>query len=726
MPRILPICGTPERKWRSHLLQDDKLSKPRNTSHPDNDPMKIELRNREMSWLSFNGRVLQEAADPTVPLLERVTFLGIFSSNLDEFFRVRVAFLTRLAQVGKPARKVLDADPKKILKDIQRLVLKQQADFEDLYQQILRELAHENICIIDETQLSDEQAAFVKHYVQQNVRPVLIPLMINHLSHFPDLKDHAIYLAVCLSATPRTKKPQYALIEVPTDILPRFVILPSSEDKNYIILLDDVIRYGLKDIFSMFRFTHLEAYTIKLTRDAELDIDDDLSESYLRKIAKSLKQRKFGTPVRFVYDSQMPEHLLRFLTRKLKLQALESSLIPGGKYHNFKDFMTFPRIGAPRLRYPPWPALPHRDFAQKKSLFTAMEKRDVLLHYPYQSFDSLIDLLREAAIDPQVTSIQMTLYRVATQSQVINALINAAKNGKRVTVVMELQARFDEAHNVRWAQTLQEEGVRVIDAVPGLKVHAKLLLITRRAQKKSRLYATVGTGNFNETTAQLYSDHSLFTTDTRITTEVKKVFEFLEKNYQRGAFRHLLVSPFNMRRQLIRCIDREIKQARRGEEASILLKANNLDDRQLIKKLYDASQAGVEIRLMIRGMFALIPGIKGMSDHIRATGTVDRFLEHSRVFVFGAGGAGAYYLSSADCMRRNFDQRVEVACPIYDPDLQQEISDFLEIHWRDNVKARILNEKLDNPYNTFPSSPRVRAQEQLYTYFQQRAGVRGA
>ena len=685
--------------------------------------MKTELRNREISWLSFNGRVLQEAADPTVPLLERVTFLGIFSSNLDEFFRVRVAFLTRLAQVGKQARKVIGADPKHILKEIQRIVLKQQTDFEEIYQQLLRELAEENIYIIDETQLSEDQAAFVKDYVQQNVRPVLIPLMINQLSHFPYLKDHAIYLAVCLSSTHTPKKLQYALIEVPTDILPRFVILPSSEDKHSIILLDDVIRYGLKDIFSTFKFTNVEAYTIKLTRDSELEIDEDLLESYMRKISKGLKKRKFGTPVRFVYDSQMPEHLLRLLTRKMKLQELDSSLIPGGRYHNFKDFMTFPRIGPPRLRYPLSPVLPHRHFARKNSVFAVMEKRDVLLHYPYQSFDYLIDLLREAAIDPRVTSIQMTLYRVARQSQVINALINAAKNGKQVTVVMELQARFDEADNVRWAQTLQEEGVRVIDTVPGLKVHAKLLLVTRKGRKQSRLYATVGTGNFNETTASLYSDHSLFTTDTRITAEVKKVFEFLEKNYQRGAFRHLLVSPFNMRRKLLACIDREIKQARRGEEAYIILKANNLDDRQLIKKLYDASQAGVEIRLMIRGMFSLIPGIKGMSEHIRATCIVDRFLEHSRVFVFCAGGDEAYYLSSADCMRRSFDQRVEVACPIYDPDLRQEIKDYLDIQWRDNVKARILNAKLDNTYNTFPSSPRVRAQEQLYTYFQQQAGV---
>jgi polyphosphate kinase len=684
--------------------------------------MKARFRNREISWLSFNGRVLQEAADPTVPLLERVRFLGIFSSNLDEFFRVRVAFLKRLVEVGKPAQQVVGDDPQKVLKKIHRIVLQQQADFEAVYRQILQELAQENIYIIDERQLTDEQAAFVKSYVQQKVRPVLIPLMINQLSQFPALKDHAIYLAVCLSSKHDAAKTDYALIELPTNVLSRFLILPKNGDKEYVILLDDVIRHCLPDIFSIFNFDHFAAYTIKLTRDAELDIEDNLAESYLQKIAKSLRQRKFGTPVRFVYDCEMPEHLWRFLIKRMKLHKAESNFIPGGRYHNFKDFMDFPQIGPARLRYLPLIPLSHKEIDQRKSVFNAMDKRDILLHYPYQSFDHLIDLLREAAIDPQVTSIKMTLYRVAKHSQVINALINAAKNGKMVTGVMELQARFDEEHNVQWAQTLQEEGVRVIESVPGLKVHAKLLLITRMVQKKHRLYATIGTGNFNETTAKIYSDHSLFTTDTRITAEVQKVFDFLEKNYRRGMFRHLLVSPFNMRRQLIRCINREIKHAQRGNEAYIILKVNNLADQQLIKKLYEASQAGVEIKLMVRGMFALIPEVEGLSDHIHATCIVDRFLEHSRLMVFGAGGQAVYYLSSADCMGRNFDQRVEVACPIYDQNIQQEIRDFLHMQWQDNVKTRILDEKLDNHYQRFPYNKKLRAQEKLYEYCAARDG----
>jgi polyphosphate kinase len=653
--------------------------------------MKTELRNREISWLSFNGRVLQEAADASVPLLERVTFLGIFSSNLDEFFRVRVAVLKRLAQLGKPVRQMIGDDPKKILKKIHRIVLRQQADFEDIYQHILQELAQAHIYIIDETQLTDEQEAYVKTYVRQNVRPVLTPLMINHLADLPELKDHAIYLAVCLSHQCDQETADYALIEVPTEVLPRFLVLPSDTDNYFIILLED--------------------------------INDDVAESYIRKISNSLRQRKFGMPVRFVYDSDMPEHLLRFLVKKLKLRKADSNFIPGGKYHNFKDFMHFPRVGDADLRYPPLVPLPRQEFAPDTSMFQDIEKRDILLHYPYHAFDYLIDLLREAAIDPHVTHIKMTLYRVARHSQVVNALINAANNGKIVTVVMELQARFDEAHNVRMAHALQEEGVRVIDGVPGLKVHAKLLLITRKVRKKTVLYASIGTGNFNETTAKVYTDHSLFTTDTRLTSEVKKVFAFLENNYKHTTFQHLLVSPFNMRQKLIRLINREIKQAQRGHAAYIILKTNNLEDRQLIKKLYAASQAGVDVRLMVRGMFSLIPGVKEMSERIHASCIVDRFLEHSRLMVFCAGGAEAYYLSSADWMRRNMDNRVEVACPLYDPNLQQEVKDYLDIQWRDTGKARILNQKLDNQYHTLPDGEKIRAQEALYTYFKAQSGI---
>ncbi len=678
--------------------------------------MKTELRSREISGLAFNGRVLQEAADVTVPLLERMRFLGIFSSNLDEFYRVRVAVLKRLAQLGKQTKKVVGDDPKKILKQIRTMVRRQQTHFEEVYQQIVQELTRENIYIIDEKQLSEAQESYVKNYVRQEVRPLLIPLMINQLSKFPVLKDHAVYFAVCLSSQPRTHQTEYALIELPTDVLSRFLILPKVEDKHYIILLDDVIRYCLPDIFSIFDFDHLEAYTIKLTRDAELDIEDDLWESNIQKISKSLKQRKFGTPVRFVYDSEIPDHLLQFLIKRMKLNKADSNFIPGARYHNFKDFISFPRIGHPHLQYTPLSPLPHKELEQRKSLFRALERKDVLLHYPYQSFEYLIDLLREASIDPQVTSLHMTLYRVAKHSQVINALINAAKNGKKVTVMMELQARFDEAHNVHLAQALQEEGVRVIDGIPGLKVHAKLLLITRKVQKHARLYAAISTGNFNETTAKLYSDHCLFTTDDRITTEVQKVFDFLDKTHQRGTFRHLLVSPFNMRRQLVQGINREIKNAQHGKEAYIIAKVNNLEDKQLIRKLYEASQAGVEIKLMVRSMFSLIPEVKGMSERIQAICIVDRFLEHSRLLVFCAGGEEAYYISSGDWMRRNLDNRVEVTCPIYDKNLQQEIKYFLDLQWQDNVKARILDRKLDNQYRTASSNKRVRAQEKMYEY----------
>ncbi|MGQ4807260.1 Polyphosphate kinase [Candidatus Entotheonellaceae bacterium PAL068K] len=683
--------------------------------------MKVKFRNREISWLSFNARVLQEATDPTVPLLERLRFLGIFSANLDEFFRVRVAVLKRLAQVGKPARKMIGDDPNKILSKLQRIVLKQQADFEAIYQGILQELAQEQIYIIDANHLSQEQESFVQQYIRYKLRPILAPLMINQLAKPPELRDHSVYLAVYL-ATNHSKQWEYALIELPTHAVSRFLLLPPVNNQQTIILLDDIIRYCLPDLFSNFKFDHLEAFTIKVTRDAELNLDTDFSESYIRKISKSLKQRKLGAPVRFVYDSQMPDRLLRHLTKKMRMRKSDSTFIAGGRYHNFKDFTQFPRLGPQHLHYEPWPPLPHRDLQQHHSIFEVLDQQDILLHHPYQSFDYLTDLLQEAAIDPHVTAVQMTLYRVAEPSHVVNVLMNAAQNGKAVTVVMELQARFDEARNVRLAQLLQDEGVRVIDGVPGLKVHAKLLLISRQKRKSPKLYAALGTGNFNETTAGLYSDHCLFTTDVRITAEVKKVFDFLDENFKIGQFRHLLVSPFNMRRQLMRCIDREINNARRGKEAFVFLKVNNLEDRQLINKLYQASQAGVEIRLLVRSVFSLIPGVKGMSERIRAASIVDRFLEHSRLFVFCAAGEGAYYLSSADLMSRNMDNRVEVACPVYDKNIQQELNDYLDIQWQDTVKARVLNKKFDNKYRKNKAKKSIRSQEKLYEYFKVRSG----
>ena len=676
------------------------------------------LRNKELSWLAFNGRVLQEASDISVPLLERLSFLGIFSSNLDEFFRVRVAHLRRLEQFGAGARRLMGEDPAAVLKEIHAVVLKQQAQFESTYRSILQELEEHGISIIKENELTPAQEAFIKEFHQQKLRPTLIPLMINHLTEFPQLKDQAIYLAICLYNS-GSRRSEYALIEIPTDVLSRFVILPKDEDRQYVILLDDVIRYCLRDIFSIFPFDRFEAFTIKLTRDAQLDLDDDLYGSYIEKISKGLKQRRSGAPVRFIYDSQIPRPLLKLLQRKMGLDSESGPFIPGGRYHNFKDFMGFPRIGPKKLSAAPLPPLAHKDIDAGATFFKAIRRRDVLLHYPYQSFDYVIEFLRQAAIDPKVRSIKMTLYRVAHNSKIVNALINASRNGKRVTVVMELQARFDEADNVYWAERLQEEGVRVINGVPGLKVHAKLILITRVSHRKTILYANIGTGNFNETTARVYTDDSLFTADERITGEVSRVFGFLESNYRRATFKHLMVSPYDTRRKLTKLIDTEIKNAGKGRPAYIILKINNLEDRGLIRKLYEASQAGVEVRLMVRGMFSLVPGVKEVSERIEATAILDRFLEHSRVIAFANGGAEKLYIASGDWMERNVDHRVEVACPIYDPSLKKQLTDVLTILWNDNVKARVLDKDLKNKYRTVAGGERTHAQEAIYAYLKE-------
>jgi polyphosphate kinase len=578
------------------------------------------------------------------------------------------------------------------------------------------------VFIVDETQLSREQAEFVAAYFREQVRPTLMPLMLDEDTSMPELRDRSVYLAVALSSADETER--YALIELPTDTLPRFVTLPAAGEQRYVILLDDVIRFGLKEVFSVFGCSKAKAYTIKMTRDAELDIDQDVSESLIRKVHKSVKQRKLANPVRFVYDSEIPGPLYKFLVRRLQLDKKESDLIPGGRYHNFKDFMEFPRVGPPHLQYDAAAPLPHPGLTSKGGMFKAIQEKDVLLQYPYHRFDHLINLLMEASIDPRVTAIKITLYRVAQRSNVINALINAARNGKSVTVILELQARFDEEVNVAWAQLLQEEGVRVIDGVPGLKVHAKLVLITRKDKRKTQRYACIGTGNFNETTARLYSDACILTSDPRITKEVEKVIEFMESTYRRESFRHLLVAPFNMRKKLVKYIDQAIEAARGGEKAAIILKLNNLVDQQLIGRLYKANSAGVDVRLMVRGMFSLLTEHEGMSDRIQATGLVDRFLEHTRFYVFQAGAKKRIFLSSADLMVRNLDYRVEVACPIYDKNVQKEIEDFLEIHWQDNVKTRMLTRKLDNPYRPSDSERRIRAQELLFEYFSDRRALK--
>ena len=677
--------------------------------------MSFAIKNKELSWLAFNERVLQEAENRDVPLIERIKFLGICSSNLDEFYRVRVATLTRLTLLGKKAKKFIGEDPRDTLKEITSVALKQHDKFDKIFKKIIKELAKENIFVINEKDLSSEQGEYVLSYFHSEVRPKLIPIMLDQVPDTLQLRDRIIYLAVCLCKDGAPGKSQYALIEIPSDVLPRFLILPSTTGQKHIIFLDDIIRYGLDEIFYLFSYDSSKAYTIKITRDAELDIDDDISESYLEKVHKSLKQREAGNPVRCIYDAEIPEDFLEILKKKLNLTSGDK-LIAGSKYHNNRDLMNFPRVGSRLLKYPPIKSLPHKDIDSESSILKSMKKKDKLLHYPYQSFDYVIDLLREASIDPKVTSIKMTIYRVAKNSSVLNALLNAVKNGKSVVAVLELQARFDEEANIYWANRLKEEGVKVIFGVPGLKVHSKLCLVTRNEKDKLAHYAIIGTGNFNEETAKLYTDHALFTADRRLTKEVDKIFNFFAKTYRTNTFKHLTVSPNFMRKRMTALVNTEIKNAKSGLPASIFLKVNGLTDPGLIRKLYEASEAGVKVRLIVRGMFCLIPGIEGMSSNIEAISIIDKFLEHSRIFIFHNEGDEKIFISSADWMPRNIDHRIEVTCPIYDNELKNELKDYMEIQWNENVRARILDQNLNNKFKRDKPGKKNRSQWKIYDY----------
>jgi len=680
------------------------------------------LINREISWLSFNDRVLQEAADPSVPLIERLKFIGIFSANLEEFFRVRVATLQRMVDAGISSNRVVyGGNPHKVLKQIHEAVVAQRARFDNVFAEVRGALEKENVFIIDERVLTPAHREFVQTYFEEVVRPTLVPVILDSVATFPYLKNGAVYLAVLLTGRGGGDRPRHALIEVSTELLTRFLVLPAIGPKRYVIMLDDVIRWGLKDIFSIFDINRADAYTIKLTRDAEVEIDDDVTMSLMEKISKSIKKRKEGLPVRFVYDRDIPKDLLDYIIKRADLGKLGNT-IPGGRYHNARDFVSFPNVGGPKFEYEPQPALHHPALEGSRSVLAVVRKRDVLLHMPYQSFHHVIDLLREAAIDPKVRSISMTLYRVANESRVVNALINATRNGKKVTVLLEMQARFDEEANIQWTRKLEDEGARLIGGVPGLKVHAKLALITRKEEGKLVDYAVVGTGNFNEVTARVYTDHILLTRDRRITDEIRKVFEFLETNYRAQSYERLLVSPFAMRGALRKLVRREIKNARNGKAAYIDAKVNALVDLEMIELLCEAGRAGVKVRLILRGVCSLVPGVPGESDNIEAISIVDRYLEHSRVFFFCNDGNERCYLSSADWMTRNLDYRVEVAVPILDAAVKEELRYYFNLQLRDTSKARVLNAAQDNSHRR--GTRNHRAQVDIYRWLARAAAHR--
>jgi polyphosphate kinase len=678
---------------------------------------KIPHINREISWLSFNERVLQEASDPSTPLIERLKFLGIFSNNRDEFYRVRVATINRLTKLGKKAIDIYGDDPKELLQKLQRKVIEQQQHFEEIYQELLHELAKENVFIINEKQLNQNQQQYVKDYFHNQVETNLFPIMVDENKPFPYMKDKSGYLFVRLISTVQKQKNKYALIEIPSRTTSRFIILPQERNKKYIILLDDVIRYNVHEMFSVFGYTTKEAINIKLTRDAELDIDQDVSKSMLEKISKGVKDRKKGQPVRFVYDSTMSKEMLAFIMKKLGMDKKDNA-IPGGRYHNFKDFIGFPNIGEKKLMYEHPRPLNHKYLYNiNTSILNVIKQKDILLHYPYHTYDHTITLLREASIDPTVESIKITLYRVADSSKIANALVNAIKNGKKVTVLVELQARFDEENNIYWANKLQEEGATVIYGVPGLKVHSKLFLITTRVRGKEIKYAHIGTGNFNEKTARIYTDFSLLTADKNITDEISSVFDFYANNFKTGVYKQLAVAPFFMRQTFVNLIDKEISNAKAGKKAYMILKMNSLVDKDMIEKLYEASQAGVQITLIVRGICSLVTEIAGYSDNIKAYSIVDKYLEHARVFIFGNGGNEKIYITSADWMSRNLDSRSEVAVPILDTEVKKQIKDIINIQLSGNTKVRILDRLQQNLYKKAkPGERKVRVQDEIYNY----------
>ncbi|RJL50840.1 polyphosphate kinase 1 [Pectobacterium carotovorum] len=669
---------------------------------------------KELSWLSFNERVLQEAADKSNPLIERMRFLGIYSSNLDEFYKVRFADLKRRILINE--EQGLDGNLRHLLGKIQARVLKTDQIFDSLYNELLLEMARNQIFLVNERQVSPNQQEWLREYFRQYLRPHITPILIfNETNLVEFLKDNYTYLAVEII---RGDEISYALLEIPSDKIPRFVNLPAEAPRRRktMILIDNILRYCLDDIFKgFFDYDALNAYSMKMTRDAEYDLVTEMESSLLELMSSSLKQRLTAEPVRFVYQRDMPDAMVAMLQEKLGISSFDS-VIPGGRYHNFKDFISFPNVGRANLVNKPLPRLRHTGFNNFRNGFDAIRERDILLYYPYHTFEHVLELLRQASFDPSVLSIKINIYRVAKDSRIITSMIHAAHNGKKVTVVVELQARFDEEANIHWAKRLTEAGVHVIFSVPGLKIHAKLFLISRREGENIVRYAHIGTGNFNEKTARLYTDYSLLTADERITNEVRRVFNFIENPYRPVSFEHLLVSPQNSRDKLYQLIDTEIENALANRDAGITLKVNNLVDKGLAEKLYQASSAGVKINLLVRGMCSLIPNLPGISENIQVISILDRYLEHDRVYVFNNGGDKKVYLSSADWMTRNIDYRIEVAVEILDPILKNRVLETLDILFSDTVKARVIDKESSNRYVSRGNKRKVRAQNAIYDY----------
>lgn len=672
--------------------------------------------NRDISWMYFNRRILDEAANPTIPLLERLNFLGIYSSNLDEFFQVRIATIRRMIEIEENMRGV-KSDSVKVLKTILKLNETYTKDFDNIFSNLTQELEHAGISFVNETQLTPDQMQYVLSFYREELMNSLFPILVSRMTVEPELNDKSIYFAVKISksnSNDKSKKKEFALIEIPTGEFSRFFVLPKENDLTCIMFLDDVIRFCLPQIFSTLNYDKYEAYTVKFTRDAEMDFDNSAYEGLLEKVSKGVKSRKKGTPIRFVFDGDIPSDLLRFTEKLLKIDKYDAH-VGGARYHNLKDLISFPKIGRNDLKFPPEPPLPVWSIDQSINMISLIRQKDQYLHYPYHSFDNFIRLLRESAINPEVKAIKISIYRLAKNSKVVKALICAAMNGKKVTAMVELLARFDESSNINWAKKMQDAGIKVIFGVEGLKVHCKLAHISARHGN----IACIGTGNFHEGTAGVYTDFTLMTAYKGIVEEVERVFNFLEQPYLNPTFKELIVAPLFMRKRLHSLIKNEIENARKGKKAYIYCKINHVVDADIIEKLYQASNAGVEIKLLVRGNCSLVTGIPKLSENIEAFGIIDRYLEHARILIFANGGDDRYFIGSADWMQRNLDNRVEVYTPIYDPDLQNQLKKVIDYGLKDNLKARIVDGTGKICLKDTIDKQPFRSQEELYKSYKE-------
>lgn len=674
---------------------------------------------RDISWLSFNERVLQEAEDKQNPLFERIKFMAIYSNNLDEFFRVRVANHRNLLRVGKKTKAQLDYDPKDLIKEIKEIVNLQQERFTRIFnEELLPELSEHRVQVIRHTDLDEDQKTFIDQYFNNNMLPYVQPVLLVKNKIRPFLNNAALYLIVVLRDKSRSEHHRdYAIIKIPSDHIPRFIILPETGGQRYVMMLDELVRHSIPWLFPGYDI--IDSFSMKLTRDAELYIDDEFSGDLIEKIKKSLTNRNIGPASRLVYDRNIDSRTLNFLQEMFELESID--LFPEGRYHNNMDFFKFPDFGMTHLKLADLPPLPFEPLEGARDFFSRIRWRDYLINPPYHAYESVIQFFERAAADPDVTHIKLVQYRVGAQSRIMSALKEAVQNGKQVTVFIEVKARFDEEANLRWGEELERNGVTVHYSFPGLKVHAKLAMVRRIEKDGPIMYTYLSTGNFHEGTARVYSDLGLFTADERITGEVAQVFSFLEtvKLPDQG-FEHLLVGQFNLVDTLTELIHEEVRLARLGLPAEICLKLNSLQDPFLIHELYQASQAGVRVRIIVRGICSLIPGVSGLSDNIEAISIVDRFLEHTRVFFFHNQGDPKIYISSADWMVRNLYYRIETACPIYHPAIREILMDLFEIQWNDTLKARIIDEQQTNPFRKPEKSIALRSQHETYFYFKRR------